>query len=65
MALPPPKQTYKIFIALAVLNFLVKSLPTSLCQREETGISPFGNLFPAKGRQRGMKGDFIMTLSIY
>jgi len=46
------------------LKIFVKSLPTSLCQREEIEFSPFGNLFPAKGRQRGMKGDFMMILLI-
>ncbi|MGZ3567376.1 MAG: hypothetical protein ACXU9W_01180, partial [Thermodesulfobacteriota bacterium] len=31
-----------IDMTLAVSNLLLKSLPTSLCPREETGASPFG-----------------------
>ena len=31
-------------------------------QREEVGVSPFGNLLPVIDRQRGIKGDFMMIL---
>jgi len=36
---------------------MLKSLPTSLLQREETRVSPF-----EKGGLRGIKGDFTVIL---
>jgi len=52
-----------IDMTLAVSNLLLKSLLTSPAYRQagfskgRLSPSPFDNLFPAKGRQRGIEGD--------